>query len=224
MASVSSRTRSYWRGASEDEAMQDEHGFVWKAMLETIDIDLAGKRVLDAGCNRGGFLRMLYDSCAIGEGFGYDPAPGAIQDARRLAGPRPLSFEVADTVPMAWDDCDVAFSHEVLYVLHDLAAHAAAIFGALATGGLYYAVMGVHDASPLMVEWYEAHADELGLPRLYGIDEVVDAFRSAGFDAAAARLEVGFIPVSGHSSDLFRSLQYYNDHKLLLRFSRPVAD
>ena len=29
--------------------MQDEHGFVWKAMLDTIDADLAGKRVLDAG-------------------------------------------------------------------------------------------------------------------------------------------------------------------------------
>ncbi len=26
--------RMYWRGAAEDEAMQDEHGFVWEAMLE----------------------------------------------------------------------------------------------------------------------------------------------------------------------------------------------
>jgi len=32
--------------------MQDEHAFIWRAMLETIDIDLAGRRVLDAGCNR----------------------------------------------------------------------------------------------------------------------------------------------------------------------------
>jgi predicted rRNA methylase YqxC with S4 and FtsJ domains len=48
----------YWQGAAADEAMQDEHAFLWKAMLETIDVDLAGKRVLDAGCNRGGFLRL----------------------------------------------------------------------------------------------------------------------------------------------------------------------
>jgi hypothetical protein len=46
---------TYWRGSAEDAAMQDEHGFVWKAMLETIDVDLAGKRVLDAGCNRGDY-------------------------------------------------------------------------------------------------------------------------------------------------------------------------
>ena len=52
---------TYWRGAADDEAMQDEHGFIWRAMLDTIDVDLAGRRVLDAGCNRGGFLRLLAD-------------------------------------------------------------------------------------------------------------------------------------------------------------------
>lgn len=39
----------YWRGAAEDEAMQEEHGFPWRALLDTIDTDLAGRRVLDAG-------------------------------------------------------------------------------------------------------------------------------------------------------------------------------
>ncbi len=73
---------TYWRGAAEDEAMQDEHRFVWTAMLDTIDVDLAGTRVLDVGCSRGGFLRLLADDCRIKEGFGYDPAAGAIEDAR----------------------------------------------------------------------------------------------------------------------------------------------
>src|SRR2546429_121417 len=77
---------TYWRSAADDEAMQDEHGFIWRAMLDTIDVDLAGQRVLDAGCNRGGFLRLLADRNGIAEGFGYDPAAGAIEDARRLAG------------------------------------------------------------------------------------------------------------------------------------------
>jgi SAM-dependent methyltransferase len=95
-------SRSYWRGAAEDVAMQDEHGFIWKAMLDTIDTDLAGSRVLDAGCNRGGFLRLLVDTAGIAEGYGYDPAFGAITDARRLAADRPLTFEVADTVPTEW--------------------------------------------------------------------------------------------------------------------------
>ena len=46
-------SQTYWRDATADEAMQDEHAFVWTAMLDTIEIDLAGKRVLGVGCNRG---------------------------------------------------------------------------------------------------------------------------------------------------------------------------
>src|SRR5579862_1666423 len=147
---MSAPPRPYWRSAAEDEAMQEEHVFVWNAMVDTIDVDLDGRRVLDAGCNRGGFLRLLYDRCAIAEGCGYDPAPGAIEDARRLIAERPLRFEVADRVPPGWRDFDAAFSHEVLYLLHDLSAHAAAIYAALAPAASYYAVMGVHDGSPLM--------------------------------------------------------------------------
>lgn len=217
-------TQAYWQGAAADEAMQDEHGFVWKAMLDTIDIDLSGKRVLDVGCNRGGFLRLLADRCGIVEGFGYDPASGAIDDARRLVGPRPLQFEVGDNVPAGWAGFDVAFSHEVLYLLHDLPAHARAIFGAVAPGGVYYAVMGVHTASPLMAEWHGANVDELDLPELYDIDGVAAVFQDAGFDAAASRLAIRFVATAGHGHHgrgrLLDWLDYYCDQKLLLRFSR----
>src|SRR5256885_2410428 len=89
---------TYWRSAADDEAMQDEHGFIWDAMLDTIDVDLRGRRVLDAGCNRGGFLRLLADARGIDEGYGYDPAAGAIEDARQLAGGRPLHFEASTSV------------------------------------------------------------------------------------------------------------------------------
>ena len=219
---------SYWRSAADDEVMQDAHGFVWKAMLDTIDVDLASTRVLDAGCNRGGFLRLLSDACGIAEGRGYDPASGAIADARRLAGDRPLRFEVADSVPPDWGSFDVAFSHEVLYLIHDLPAHAAAIFAALAPGGSYYPVIGVHRDSPLMAEWHRANVDELQLPKLYGIDEVVEVFGAAGFDVAAARLRFGFIPESGHHSgndagSFWRRIEYYNDQKIFLRCTRPAA-
>lgn len=217
-------SQRYWQGAAADEAMQDEHAFIWKAMLETIDVDLAGKRVLDAGCNRGGFLRLLADRCGIAEGFGYDPASGAIEDARRLVGQRPLHFEAGDTVPVGWGGFDAAFSHEVLYLLHDLRAHARAIFGALVPGGLYYAVMGVHAASPLMAEWHRGNVEELHLPELYDIDEVVAVFKEAGFDAAASRLAIRFVPTAGrghhHRGRLLDWLDYYCDQKLLLRFSR----
>jgi SAM-dependent methyltransferase len=215
---------TYWRGEADDEAMQDEHGFIWQAILETIDLDLTGRRVLDAGCNRGGFLRLLSDRSGIAEGFGYDPASGAIEDARRLVGQRPLRFEAADTVPPGWGGFHVAFSHEVLYLLHDLSAHARAVFSALAPGGVYYAVSGVHTRSPLVAEWHSANVERLCLPELYDIDEVVEIFRRVGFEASAARLAMRFVPTAGHGrhdgSHLLDLLDYYYDHKLLLRFSR----
>jgi SAM-dependent methyltransferase len=219
---------TYWRGAAHDEAMQEEHGFIWDAMLETVDVELAGKRVLDSGCNRGGFLRLLADRCAIAEGFGYDPAAGAIEDARRLSRGRPLQFEMSDTVPPGWSAFDVAFSHEVLYLLHDLRAHAAAIFGALAPGGMYYAVMGVHADSPMMAEWHRANRAEMQMPKLYAIDEVIGAFEAAGFHAAAGRLAMRFVPTAGGHGhhdrrSLLEWLDYYYEQKLMLRFARPPA-
>ncbi len=220
---------SYWRGAAEDEAMQDEHGFIWKAMLETIGMDLAGKRVLDAGCNRGGFLRLLVDTACIAEGHGYDPASDAIADARRLAGDRPLTFEVAETVPDGWGEFDVAFSHEVLYVLKDLVVHAAGLFAALKPSASYFAVMGVHEESSMMSAWHAESAVELDLPPLYTLDEVADVFEGAGFSVSVANLKVGFVPVSAHRhghdhrADLLAWLDYYTREKVLLRFTRPSS-
>jgi SAM-dependent methyltransferase len=197
-------------------------------MLDTIDTDLTGRRVLDAGCNRGGFLRLLVDTAGIAEGYGYDPASGAVTDARSLTGGRPLAFEVADTVPEGWCDFDFAFSHEVLYLLEDLTAHAASLFEALRPGGVYFAVMGVHEGSPLMSAWHAENAVELGLPRLYGLDEVVEAFESTGFSASVSNLKLGFVPVSAHRhghhhrGELLGWLDYYSREKVVLRFMHPT--
>ena len=219
-------TERYWRSAAEDAAMQDEHGFLWRAMLDTIDIDLAARRVLDAGCNQGGFLRLLVDHFGIAEGRGFDPASTAIDDARRLAGSRPLTFETADSVPDGWSDFDVAFSHEVLYLLHDLDAHARSMVSALAVGAPYFAVMGVHAGSRLMSEWHASAAAELSLPKLYDLDEVVQIFDAAGFDVSVAALELRFVPVTGgrggheHQRGLMDWLDYYRRDKVMFRFSK----
>jgi SAM-dependent methyltransferase len=219
----------YWRGSAEDEVMQDEHGFIWLAMLEMVDVPLSGKKVLDVGCNRGGFLRLLVDRAGIDSGCGYDPAPGAIEDARRLTGDRPLTFEVARTVPAEWSAFDAAFSHEVLYVLHDLVSHAAALFAALSVGGSYFATMGVHADSSLMAAWHTEKATELDLPGPYRLDEVADVFDGAGFDVSVGRLPMRFVPVHAHRSDshtdtsLSSWLDYYYRDKVMFRFTKPAV-
>jgi SAM-dependent methyltransferase len=216
--------KTYWRSAAYDEAMQNEHGFQGQAMLDTSDIDLAGRRVLDVGSNQGGFLRLLVDDHGIAEGHGYDPAAGAIEDARRLAGDRPLHFEAANEVPETWSGFDVAFSHDVLNLLPDLASHARALYRSLDPGGVYFAVLASHTGSPLMVEWHAAHGDELGLPPLYNVDDVISTFQQVGFEVSIARLAYRFVPAQSdedHDGQFMDWLGHYYDYKVLFRFARP---
>ena len=219
----------YWRGSAQDEVMQDEHGFIWMAMLEMVDTDLSGTKVLDAGCNRGGFLRLLIDRESIQEGFGYDPAPGAIEDARHLAGARSLTFETSDSVPQGWSGFDVAFSHEVLYLLHDLPSHATAVYASLVPGASYFATIGVHADSALMKAWHGDNATALDLPGPYRLDDVADVFKATGFDVTVGRLPFRFVPVDAHRGDhadprLSSWLDYYYKDKVMFRFTKPKVD
>lgn len=215
-------SEQYWQNASADEAMQPAHAFVWEAMLETAGIDLVGKRILDVGCNRGGFLRLVADRYDIAVGFGYDPAASAIENARALAGRRRLEFSSADTIPLEWRPIDVAFSHEVLYLLHDPAAHAQEIQRTLAPGGIYYATLGVHQGSPLMTAWHGANRQRLDLPKLYAVDDIIEAFDAAGFDVSLARLAIRYLPASHAPRPALDWLEYYCDHKVILRLLRPA--
>jgi hypothetical protein len=55
---------------------------------------------------------------------------------------------------------------------------------------------------------------------------VVAIFQAEGFDAAAARLAIGFVPTASHGHHgpgrLVDWLDYYCDQKLLLRFTRAA--
>jgi hypothetical protein len=37
-----------------------------------------------------------------------------------------------------------------------------------------------------------------------------------------ARLKVGFIPTSGHATTFPAGLEYFYDHKVMLRFTKPA--
>ncbi len=50
-----------------DQSMEDEHGEFWERVaLQTFDVSLTDKILLDFGCNQGGFLRKLYDDAVRG--------------------------------------------------------------------------------------------------------------------------------------------------------------
>ena len=59
-------------------------------------------------------------------------------------------------------------------------------------------------------------------PRLYNLDEVVVVFAGTGFETAVSRLKVGFVPVAGPDPAVLQWLEYYNETKVLFRFTRPA--
>ena len=212
--------REFWWDEQTDLGMEHEHRFVWETMLDMVDADLAGARVLDVGCNTGGFLRLLADRTGIAEGRGYDPArrPIELADARR--GARPLTHAVAERRPEGWTGFDVAFSHEVLFVIHDLAAHADDVYQGLRPGGTYYAVTGVHDGDPGARPWHDEVAERLSLPPLRSVGSILATFAEAGFEAHVGRMPFRFIPAHALEDDAAATLDYYARHKLMFRFQR----
>jgi hypothetical protein len=52
---------------------------------------------------------------------------------------------------------------------------------------------------------------------------VIRVFTAVGFEAAVSRLKFGFVPVSGHARSFPADLEYFYEHKVMLRFTRPPA-
>lgn len=217
---------SWTEDAAGDERMQHGHTPIWQAMIDAIvEPDLTTLGVLDFGCNQGRFLHQLYARRPFRRGVGLDLAAEAIAVAQARRRNLPLEYAVAPLTayPAAFD---LAFSHEVLYLLPDLAAHAAEMAAALRPGGAYYATIGCHLENSLWPRWRRAIAARASVPpQDYALDDVVDAFVAAGFRATARRLRLDcFLDYTPEDRDSFgslaRLLDYYSRDKVLFRFVR----
>jgi SAM-dependent methyltransferase len=130
--------------------MEAGHRPLWRHFIRIVpDSDLSTKAVLDFGCNRGGFLRLLYALKPFRRGHGVDIAHDSIAAARSMAGAMPIEYAVATDLSRWQGQFDLAFSYEVIYLLPDIEAHAEQIWQSLRPHGVYYAVTGCHTDSPL---------------------------------------------------------------------------
>ena len=213
--------------AEEEDSMTQEHAWIWREMIRAVDADdLSQVRVLDVGCNQGGFLRMLYDMKPFAEGVGVDLAKQAVAMAEGRKGDRPITYRTATRLAEAGDEFDMAFSHEVIYLIGDLADHAAQIASVLKPGGSYYAVTCCHRDSPLWAEWRPRIQEFSNVPVPdHGVADIAGAFRSAGFEVAVNRfLANTFVPLT-ESSDYFPTdlerIDLYTRWKLMFRFTGP---
>ncbi|QDJ12241.1 methyltransferase family protein (plasmid) [Roseomonas mucosa] len=212
-----------------EPAMEESHRPFWRHFIETVpEADFSTRDVLDFGCNRGGFLRLLHALKPFRSGTGIDIAEASIRAAQAMAGTAPLEFAVATDLSPWKDRFDVAFSYEVIYLLPDLASHAAAIHAALRPGGIYYAVTGCHTDGPL----WPALREQIGTTTSAPVqdrspDDYAAGFTAAGFEVSVRRFDFdGFVPATKdrrYFPRLTDAVDYYTRDKLLFRMVRRDA-
>lgn len=211
---------------SEEDSMTDEHAWIWREMIGCIAIpDLSGARVLDIGANQGGFLRMLYDTHAFADGVGVDLAEDRVALANQATKGRPIRYLATNTLAEAGADFDLAFSHEVIYLIEDLEDHARQVADVLKSGGVYDAVTCCHADSPLWSKWRPMIAEFSNIPvPSHSVADIASAFRSVGFDVSVSRfLANAFIPTKPPNeyfpTDVER-LETYHNWKLCFRCTK----
>lgn len=216
------------RDPEGDAAMAEIHRPYWRHFIESLpERDFTTRTVLDFGCNRGGFLRLLFALRPFGHGIGVDIAAESVAAAERAKGDAPLSFAVADDLAPWAGSIDLAFSYEVIYLLPDLGRHAEQLRGVLRPGGAYYAVTGCHTENPLWPQWRELLAATSNAPvQDHAPEDYVAAFCDAGFKVSLRRFGFdGFVPAPKDRSfypQVLDALTYASEHKLLFRFESPA--
>jgi SAM-dependent methyltransferase len=214
------------RNPAEEEAMGAIHAPVWRRMIDvSVPHDLHDSTILDYGCNQGGFLRMLYDRHPFKSAVGIDIARESVARAELLKGHRPIDYKITDRAASLGRSFDYAFSHEVLYLLENLAAHANDMKAALRPGGAYVAAMGCHTDSAVWPRWRKLIADTSSIPIFdHSLDAVAKAFSETGFTVAVRPLDLdAFMPVtvgSAYFPKVVDQLRYYSQDKVLFRFVR----
>jgi SAM-dependent methyltransferase len=217
-------TDGFWRSAEADTAMQRGNLPGWRALAELVAGQLPAASVLDIGCNQGGFLRYLYQDWDIAQGYGFDPAPAAIEAARALNDGWPIEYASALRPPTDWPQFDLCFSQEVIYLIPELAEHADDVWRALRPGGTYLAVTCVHARSAYKAKWHSENAQTLNLPPLRRVEDYLAPFLNRGFRAELGRLPVRSIPVDPGRVDVaYELLEFWTQtsDKILFRFDKP---
>ena len=210
-----------------EDRMADGHAPIWRHLIEMIvERDLTHKSVLDFGCNQGGLLRHLYAIRPFRKALGIDIAAQSVAKAEAFKGNIPVQHAVGGTLEGWVGEFDLAISHEVIYLVPDIDAHARDIFKALKPGGVYYAVTGCHTDNPLWPKWRDLVAQRTNtVVQDRSITDYAAAFTRAGFAVSGRKLEFdGFVPFyeDGWMPDFADALDYYTQTKIVFRLVKPL--
>lgn len=188
---------STWDSTEGEMGMEAGHEPSWQAFIDHMQEDsLKGLSVLDYGCNRGGFLRLLHQKKPYASALGVDIAADSLADAESRKGGIPASFALTKELRGKRGAFDIAFSHEVVYLLPDLKDHAREMHEVLKPGGVYYIAIGEYAENPLWERWKKVVSGFSPVaPQTYSLQDIAKAFQDQGFEVSVRRLVCdGFLP------------------------------
>lgn len=221
-AAASPLIETWYVDPKAEDAMSDGHAPIWRHLIGLLpEKDLSGQTVLDFGCNQGGFLRMLHALRPFRRALGIDIARKSIERANALKADMPIQYRLGSELA-GWDaEFDLAFSHEVIYLVPDIARHAADLWRALKPGGVYYAITGCHSDNPLWPQWRGFIVEKTNtVVQDRSVSDYARSFTGAGFEVSARKLDFdGFIPYAedGWMPNFVDALRYYTETKILFR-------
>lgn len=183
-----------------DQSMEDDHPDFWEDVLENvIDADLTGKKILDFGCNQGGFLRRMYELSKYSAAVGVDLAQKSINEANARKGALPVEYVATSDISGLDRDFDYAVSTAVIYLIDDIVGHAKSMFDRLKPGGVYYATHPDYVTSGKFGKIQES-INKFAAVRCAqnDLNAIIEGFETAGFQVHLRRmLPQGYI--SAHS-------------------------
>jgi SAM-dependent methyltransferase len=211
---------------NEEDAMNDDHRDLWLRMIRmTPETELQNKTILDFGCNQGGFLKTLHRLRPFKSAIGVDIAQESLEQATLNLAGEPIDYMNTGFLNRYTDHFDVAYSHEVLYLLSDLREHARLIKTCLKEDGVYYAAIGCHTDNPLWPEWRKLISSYSNVKvQDYSLDDYADAFFREGFSVSALPFAmddfIALKPRNEYFPKVRDSLEYYTRNKIFFRFKK----
>lgn len=224
---ANAKTYDSWTGSVDsDTDMGNSHYVSWQGLIDKMtEKDLSDKSILDFGCNQGGFLRYLYQQRPFAKAVGMDLAAQTVASANARISVEPIRYIVSGNPADAQEKFDIIFSHEVVYLLPDLAQHAHDIADALNDGGVYYIALGAHTDNPMWPRWHKLiSAFSPVPPQNYSVEDIARSFHENGFIATAQKMPcTGFLqykPNATYYNTFYEKLTYYIDNFVLFRMQK----
>ncbi|ADJ13519.1 class I SAM-dependent methyltransferase [Halalkalicoccus jeotgali] len=171
-----------WASEGRDRGMEDRHWHTAKHVLARMPVE-EGDTVFDLGTGSGYALRALRETKGADRGYGLDGSPEMVRNARSYTDDPSISFLLADfdSLPLATDSVDHAFSMEAFYYASDPHHTLSELARIVRPGGTFFCAVNYYEENVHSHEWQERISVEM---TRWSCSEYREAFREAGFHVA----------------------------------------